>query len=100
MRTTINITPESREHAVRRHTVNRYTQYAGKRKFDDGIDVAAFTKPLEHEAPQQQADGSFARTVDIGHEIGIDRASGRRTSLMTVITHTSGDLITAFPGLP
>jgi len=100
MRTTINITPEGLEHALRRHTVNRYTQYAGKSKFDDGVDVAALIKQVEHEAAQQQADGSFARTVDIGHEIGIDRASGRRTSLMTVITHTSGDLITAFPGLP
>jgi len=100
MRTKINITPEGLAHAPRRHSVNRYTKYAGKSKFDVGIDVAALIKQAEQEPAHRQADGSFARTVDIGHEIGVDRASGRRSSLLTVITRANGDLITAFPGQP
>jgi len=36
-----NITPAGLAHALRRHTVNRYTKYAGKSKFDVGVDVDA-----------------------------------------------------------
>jgi len=96
----INITPEGLAHALRRHTVNRYTKYAGKSKFDVGIDVAALIMRAEQQPEHCQPDGSFARTLDVGHEIGIDRASGRRSSLITVITRANGDLITAFPGQP
>lgn len=100
MRTKINITPEGLAHALRRHTVNRYTKYAGKSKFDEAVDVDALIRHAEREPAHRQADGSFARTIDVGHEIGIDRASGRRSFLLTVITRANGDLITAFPGRP
>lgn len=47
-----------------------------------------------------QVSGRLAYTVDAGRTIGIDRTTGVGTSIYTVITDATGNLITAFPGLP
>jgi len=48
----------------------------------------------------RQANGQFARTWNAGRNIGIDQATGKQTSIVTVITKENGNLVTAFPGLP
>jgi len=48
----------------------------------------------------RQANGNFARTFDAGRVIGIDRATGLTSSIVTIITTPEGNLVTMFPGLP
>ncbi len=48
----------------------------------------------------RQVSGSFVRTWDVGRPVGVDRASGQTTSVMTVVTRPNGELVTAFPGRP
>lgn len=46
-----------------------------------------------------RADGRCQRVCSLGSEIGTDLL-GEQTSLMTVITNTSGRVITMHPGMP
>lgn len=48
----------------------------------------------------QSERGSYARTFDVGRNIGLDRDTGQQTSTMTIITKPNNDLKTAFPGQP
>jgi hypothetical protein len=73
---------------------------AGKSLFGAGEDLSALICKAEGLAPVPQAGGNFARIVNAGRIIGIDRATGQPTSIYTVITNAAGDLITAFPGVP
>lgn len=47
-----------------------------------------------------QRNGNFARIIDAGRIIGIDRTTGQATSIYTVIVKPNGNLVTAFPGMP
>jgi hypothetical protein len=47
----------------------------------------------------RQANGYFARTFNARRAIGIDRATGQASSTVTIITTSSGDLVTMFPGV-
>jgi RHS repeat-associated protein len=96
----INITQKGLTHTMRRHTVNDIGKYATKSKFSNPHEVSTLIKQSTHHPMIPQAHGNFARIVDAGKNIGIDRVTGQPTSIYTVITGPNGNLITAFPGNP
>ena len=75
---------------------------ANKSKFLVSSEEAV--KDLVQKAAQipgvRQANGNFQRIVDAGKNIGIDMSTKRSTSIYTVITDASNNLVTAFPGIP
>ena len=73
---------------------------AGKSLFSAGEDVRALIQAAESAKTTVQAGGNIERIVDAGRVIGFDRSTGQITSIYTVITDRSGNLITAFPGRP
>ena len=48
---------------------------------------------------QSAAGPRYVREVDLGREVGIDKFSGKPTSMITVLTDRYGNLVTATPGL-
>lgn len=96
----IRITQEGLEHIAERHMVGGAGALAKKSIFNAGEDVAGLIKAAEGTAPTKMAGGDFARVVDAGRPVGIDRATGAPTSMYTVITDSAGNLKNAFPGRP
>jgi len=47
-----------------------------------------------------QSNTNFKRVFDVGRNIGIDKATGGQTSVMTIITDKVGNLVTSYPGFP
>jgi RHS repeat-associated protein len=96
----LNVTEKGFAHVLARH-VPGGVQTAGRSLFSGSAqEVRGLIEAAGRVAPAQQAGGNFARIVDAGRSIGIDRATGAATSRYTVITNAAGDLITAFPGIP
>jgi len=95
----IEISDSAWQHVLDRHTAGG-SMTAGKSVFNAGVDIRALIKNAEQVTPVTEPNGRLKRVVDAGRSIGIDRATGRQTSTYTVITTESGDLVTAFPGLP
>ncbi len=73
---------------------------AGKSLFSAGEDVKSLIQAAGSAKETVQAGGNVERVVDAGRAIGTDRSTGLPTSVYTVITDTSGNLVTAFPGKP
>jgi len=96
---TISITPRGIAHIAARHFAGG-AQSAGKSLFAAGEDISTLVKQAESVKEVMQAGGNMERIVDAGRIIGIDRRTGCATKIYTVITSPSGDLITAFPGVP
>jgi RHS repeat-associated protein len=96
----INITGKGLKHTLERHAAGGAARFAGKSKFNAGEDIAALIRSGTQQPMVRQANGNFARTFDVGREIGFDRNVGGPTSIMTIITRSNGDLVTAFPGRP
>jgi uncharacterized protein RhaS with RHS repeats len=96
----INITQKGLKHVVDRHTVNNIAKFANKSKFNVGEDLSGLIRSGTQQRAVPQPNGNFARTFDVGRNIGVDRATGGQTSVMTIITRPNGDLVTAFPGVP
>ncbi|ANI89336.1 hypothetical protein A9P82_08545 [Arachidicoccus ginsenosidimutans] len=96
----IEMTEKGLNHTLERHTANDIAKFAGKSKFFDAADVPKLVKEATQQPMVKQANGNFARIVNAGKEVGIDRATGHATSFYTVITNSSGELVTAFPGKP
>ena len=96
----IKVTPNGLQHVIERHTHSGIAKFAGKSKFNTGEDVVGLIESATQQRMVQQANGNFARTFDVGRNIGFDRNVGAQTSWMTVITRADGSLVTAFPGLP
>jgi hypothetical protein len=96
----IDITDKGMQHVIDRHTINDIAKYADKSKFNTGEDLKELITSGTQQPMTRQANGNFARTWDTGRSIGVDRATGRQTSTMTVITKPDGSLVTAFPGNP
>jgi RHS repeat-associated protein len=96
----IKITEKGMSHVVERHTAKGIAKFAGKSKFNEGENLSALINSGTQQQMAKQANGNLARTWDAGRLIGIDRVTGRQTSVMTVITRPNGDLVTAFPGRP
>jgi hypothetical protein len=92
----INITKEGMNHVFNFH-IN--PSIPGKSKWALNIDVVHLIQEATQHPIVKQEKGNYARIVDAGVNIGIDR-KGKATSYYTVITTSSGDLVNAFPGLP
>jgi hypothetical protein len=76
---------------------------SGKSVFhaNQNIPELELVRQAENAVPVIQPNtGNFARIVDAGKVIGIDRATGQSTTVYTVITNSAGKLVTAFPGRP
>ncbi|HLP68036.1 MAG TPA: hypothetical protein VK181_11010, partial [Rhizobium sp.] len=96
----IRITEKGIAHVIERHTVNDIAKFAGKSKFNEAEDLTSLINSGVQQRMVRQANGNFSRTWDVGRPIGFDRVTGQQTSVMTVVTRPSGELITAFPGRP
>ncbi len=96
----INITGKGLAHTLERHAAGGAARFAGKSKFNAGEDIAGLIRSGTQQPMVRQANGNFARTFDVGREIGFDRNVGGPTSIMTIITRPNGNLVTAFPGRP
>ena len=96
----IRITDDGMRHVLERHSVDGIPKYAGKSKFNRDEDIRALIEAGSQQPMVNQANGRRARTFRAGHEIGLDRTTGKQTDLMTVITESDGTLVTAFPGEP
>lgn len=95
----IQVSGSSLRHVTDRHTAGG-TMTAGKSVFNSGEDVGALIRNAASASPTQEPNGRLCRVVNAGRNIGVDRATGAQTSTYTVITTESGQLVTAFPGLP
>lgn len=96
----IRITPRGLQHVTERHTIPGLPQYAGKSKFNIGENIVRLIQEGTQQPMVRQPNGNFARTFDVGRLVGVDRTTGRQTSIMTIITRADGTLVTAFPGRP
>ncbi|MCI0526738.1 MAG: Ig-like domain-containing protein [Nitrospira sp.] len=95
----IKINEERLGHVLERHAFGSAAENASK--FAQDVDIPVLIKAAENVPPTPQASGGkFQRIVDAGRPIGIDKTTGQVTSKYTVIANSSGDLVTAFPGLP
>ena len=80
--------------------VHQGTYNGVKSVFNEGENITELIqKTTQHNMIPQLGD-KFARIVDVGRNIGIDRLTGQQTSNITVITNKANELITAFPGIP
>jgi hypothetical protein len=86
-------------HVERFHTANGAAT-AGKSVFNAGEDVLGLILAAGTREGAEQAGGNVVRTMNAGRIIGIDRATGRATSIYSVVTSRRNVLITAFPGMP
>lgn len=96
----ISITGKGLAHTLERHAAGGVARFAGKSKFNAGEDIAKLIRSGTQQPMVRQANGNFARTFDVGREIGFSRNVGGPTSIMTIITDRNGNLVTAFPGQP
>jgi RHS repeat-associated protein len=95
----INITDDGLRHVFDRHLADG-ARSAGKSVFNDDVIITRLIADADAVVPVPQGNGNLAYIVDAGRTIGIDRASGQATNVYTVITKPSGNLVTAFPGVP
>jgi RHS repeat-associated protein len=87
-------------HVLGRHAAGG-GRTAGKSLFNGGEgEIVSLIREAGTVARVPQAGGNFARVVDAGRIIGVDRATGAPTSVYTVITNAADELVTAFPGRP
>ncbi|HEX8364608.1 MAG TPA: RHS repeat-associated core domain-containing protein [Allosphingosinicella sp.] len=96
----ITITQKGLKHTTERHTNSGPPKYANKSKFNDNESVVDLVSSGAGQPTTAQPNGNLSRTWDTGRNIGVDRATGQQTSVMTVITKPNGELVTAFPGRP
>jgi hypothetical protein len=80
--------------------MNNLPQYSNKSKFWPQVDIRQLINQASRVPAIPQPNGNFARIVDAGKNIGIDRTTGLPTRIYTVITNASGELVTTFPGEP
>jgi len=94
----ITISEKAFAHVLERHGAQSVVRNASK--FAAGEDIMALIKAAEGVGASPAKRGAFQRVVDAGREIGVDRSTGKGTSIYTVIHDTDGNLITAHPGQP
>jgi RHS repeat-associated protein len=83
-------------HIMARHLAGG-AESAGKSIFHKADELSRLaTEALS--VPAVPSGRNFARVVDAGREIGLDRVTGQATSWYTVITNKAGDVVTMHPG--
>lgn len=96
----ITITEQGLAHVFERHVAGG-AKSAGKSIFYDNVTLTRLIADAgDAVTPVSQPNGNLAYIVDAGRTIGVDRTTGAPTSVYTVITRPSGELVTAFPGTP
>lgn len=83
------------------HTSAGAEKYTNKSVFNDDVDLKVLVeKSNTATVVIDVAQGKIARIVDAGHNIGIDRDTGKQTSIYTVIADKNDNFKTMHPGLP
>jgi hypothetical protein len=100
----INVTSEKGaqqlQHVIDKHTIGGFNT-AGNSVFNAGENVVQLIRSGTQQVITKQRFGpNFQRIFDVGRNIGVDRATGGQTSVMTIIRDKAGNLITSFPGIP
>lgn len=97
----ISISNSRLQHITDRHTLGGSQFKAGKTSyFNDGVDVKNLIQNSVTGEARLNDRGFYEHIVDVGQDIGVDRVSGRQTSVMSVITDKKGNVVTAHPGKP
>lgn len=65
-----------------------------------GESIPDLVAAAERIAPATQTNTNLVRIVDAGRTIGTDVVTGQVTSIYTVLTDSSGKLVTMFQGVP
>lgn len=97
-RAALHIGVRGLRHVMARHAFGG-ARTAGKSLFSQSENIAKLIRQASS-APRIPQGNRFQRTIDAGRQIGIDRATGKPTSIYTVITNSADELVTAFPGRP
>ncbi len=93
----INITNVRLDHIFERHV----EPVPGKSTFNNTISINEIIRKAEQIAPiYKQENGNWVRIIKMEKEIGFDRSTNSPTNIVTIITDSSNNLITAFPGNP
>lgn len=95
----INLTTKGTFHVLARHFPGG-TKTAGKSIFNSGESIPDLVAVSQRVAPATQANTNLVRIVDAGRVVGTDVATGQPTSIYTVVTTWTGDLVTMYPGFP
>lgn len=95
----INVTTKGTNHTLARHFPGG-AKTAGKSIFNSGESISDLVTAAQHVAPATQANTNLVRIVDAGRTVGIDVATGQPTSVYTVVTTSTGNLVTMHPGVP
>lgn len=96
----IKITQDGLAHVIERHTLNELSQFVKKSKFLENVNIPTLIQKANEVNPISQPKGRLAWIVDAGTNIGVDRVTKQPVQVYTVITESTGELVTAFPGLP
>lgn len=99
VKSVISISESRLTHVLEGHTLNGI-ESVGNSIFNESEDIVALINKAGNIIAIKQSGGNFERIVDAGRNIGIDRITKKATSIYTVITDSSDQLITAFPGRP
>lgn len=95
----IKIAARGLRHVLQRHFPGgRLTRAASI--FNKDEDAVSLVKAAEAIPPTVQSNGNYVRIVNAGREVGVDVTTGRPTSVYTVVTSSTDDLVTMHPGLP
>jgi len=95
----ISVTQQGLTHIVERHALNGSLS-AGKSIFYETRSIPQLIVDAGRVSPVRQANGNLVYVVNAGRTIGVDRLTSSPTSIYTVVTKASGELVTAFPGAP
>jgi hypothetical protein len=85
-------------HVIERHGFESAAENASK--FAKDVDLRGLIRAAEKVEPTAARGDALQRVVNTGHSIGVDRVTGKATSMYTVITDRAGNLITMHPGAP
>jgi hypothetical protein len=92
----ISISAERYQHVLDRHGYD--TLQKNVSTFNKGLDIKSLIGQASKVAPRVQSNGNLERIFNVGKNIGLDRVTGKPTSIITVITNKASELITSFPG--
>lgn len=98
-KSTIKIGFQGLKHVMERHVAGGVVD-AGKSMFTSSTDMLNLVKRAESAPGYLAGNGNYVRIANAGRSVGIDRTTGKSTSVYTVVTDPLGNLITAYPGRP
>ena len=97
----IETPPDAVKHVNDRHLKGGADYIPGKSSYVyDSEDVTALINGAQSYQRNEQPNGNFNRVINAGHVVGVDATTGKPTSVYTVVTTPSGELVTAHPGMP